>query len=80
MENQQLRVGAGADHMVSVHWHGKLSPFITRSNIPRGLVARIPRFHRGGPGSIPGVGTLFTFFSLHTANLNWLTQLGICDC
>ena len=34
-----------------------------KANIPRGLVARIPRFHRGGPGSIPGVGTLFTFFS-----------------
>ena len=24
--------------------------------IPRGLMARIPGFHPGGPGSIPGVG------------------------
>ena len=27
--------------------------------IPRGLMARIPGFHPGGPGSIPGVGKLF---------------------
>ena len=27
--------------------------------IPYGLVVRIPGFHPGGPGSIPGVGTLF---------------------
>ena len=26
--------------------------------IPRGLMARIPGFHPGGPGSIPGVGEL----------------------
>ena len=26
------------------------------SSIPRGLMARIPGFHPGGPGSIPGVG------------------------
>ena len=25
-------------------------------SIPRGLMARIPGFHPGGPGSIPGVG------------------------
>ena len=28
------------------------------SIIPHGLVVRIPAFHVGGPGSIPGVGTL----------------------
>ena len=28
-------------------------------NIPRGLMARIPGSHPGGPGSIPGVGVLF---------------------
>ena len=32
------------------------------SSIPRGLMARIPGFHPGGPGSIPGVGVQ-SFFS-----------------
>ena len=33
---------------------------ITLISIPHGLMARIPGFHPGGPGSIPGVGeTLF---------------------
>ena len=27
-------------------------------SIPHGLMARIPGFHPGGPGSIPGVGEL----------------------
>ena len=27
--------------------------------IPYGLVVRIPAFHAGGPGSIPGVGGVF---------------------
>ena len=27
------------------------------SGLPYGLVVRIPAFHAGGPGSIPGVGT-----------------------
>ena len=30
--------------------------------IPFGLVVRIPGFHPGGPGSIPGVGKLLLFF------------------
>ena len=35
------------------------------SAIPFGLVVRIPGFHPGGPGSIPGVGSyLFLFFFL----------------
>ena len=29
------------------------------SAIPYGLVVRIPAFHAGGPGSIPGVGANF---------------------
>ena len=29
------------------------------SVLPYGLVVRIPGFHPGGPGSIPGVGTYF---------------------
>ena len=32
------------------------------STIPRGLMARIPGFHPGGPGSIPGVGENFFIF------------------
>ena len=28
------------------------------NDLPYGLVVRIPGFHPGGPGSIPGVGTL----------------------
>ena len=31
-------------------------------HIPCGLVARIRRSHRRGPGSIPGTGVIFTFF------------------
>ena len=27
--------------------------------VPYGLVVRIPAFHAGGPGSIPGVGNIF---------------------
>ena len=30
-----------------------------RNRFPYGLVVRIPAFHVGGPGSIPGVGTSF---------------------
>ena len=32
-----------------------VQPIITE--IPCGLVVRIPGFHPGGPGSIPGMGT-----------------------
>ena len=32
------------------------------NNIPYGLVVRIPAFHAGGPGSIPGVGKFFFNF------------------
>ena len=32
------------------------------TTIPRGLMARIPGFHPGGPGSIPGVGGEPFFF------------------
>ena len=38
--------------------------FPTRTTVPDGLVARIRRFHRRGPGSIPGQGTKL----LKTAN------------
>ena len=35
--------------------------FIFKREIPRGLVVRIRRSHRRGPGSIPGLGWYFTF-------------------
>ena len=38
------------------------------SQIPRGLVARIRRFHRRGPGSIPGVGNGLVFLLRTTVN------------
>ena len=44
-----------------------LIPFfeLIHNAIPRGLMARIPGFHPGGPGSIPGVGEhLFRSFLL----------------
>ena len=35
------------------------------AGLPYGLVVRIPAFHAGGPGSIPGVGTeLLVLFTL----------------
>ena len=37
------------------------SIFFSLQPLPDGLVVRIPRFHRGGPGSIPGQGTHFFF-------------------
>jgi hypothetical protein len=38
--------------------------------VPYGLVVRIPAFHAGGPGSIPGVGRLFCkfFFIINKIN------------
>ena len=33
-----------------------------QSDLPLGLVVRIPGFHPGGPGSNPGVGSLSFFF------------------
>jgi hypothetical protein len=40
-------------------------------NIRYGLVARIPGFHPGGSGSIPGIGNFFSelFFIRHCQNL-----------
>ncbi len=32
------------------------------STIPRGLTVRIAGFHPAGPGSTPGVGTIFAVF------------------
>ena len=38
---------------------------ITTPEFPRGLVVRIRRSHRRGPGSIPGVGTLIFICIFH---------------
>ena len=37
----------------------------TNSVLPHGLVARIRRSHRRGPGSIPGGGVLFILHFYH---------------
>ena len=34
----------------------------TCKHIPFGLVVRVPGFHPGGPGSIPGMGRIFWCF------------------
>ena len=39
----------------------ELNPYVTWG-VPYGLVVRIPAFHAGGPGSIPGVGAR-TFYT-----------------
>ena len=45
------------------------------SIIPRGLVVRIPRSHRGGRGSIPRTGIIFIRFK-HQINhqMYWTTK------
>ena len=46
--------------------------------VPFGLVVRIPGFHPGGPGSIPGVGSnffspsLFIFFFYYNSTIYFL--------
>ena len=35
------------------------SEILVRNSIPYGLVARIPGFHPGGSGSIPGMGIFY---------------------
>ena len=39
---------------------------------PFGLVVRIPGFHPGGPGSIPGMGS-YLFFSPSSCSSNYCT-------
>ena len=45
-------------HLTTLFVSDKLT---MHSVFPYGLVVRIPAFHVGGPGSIPGVGTQFLF-------------------
>ena len=39
-------------------FRNKYIQFHQQRSVPCGLVVRIPGFHPGGPGSIPGMGTL----------------------
>ena len=39
----------------------QINTFTVITHIPYGLVARIPGFHPGGSGSIPGMGNIFLF-------------------
>ena len=46
-------------------WKGScVNLFWAVEEFPRGLTARISGFHPGGPGSTPGVGTLFSWIFL----------------
>ena len=41
------------------YFYNKINLCTSVNYIPYGLVVRIPAFHAGGPGSIPGVGIIF---------------------
>ena len=43
----------------SCKYHNTCIDMGANEGLPYGLVVRIPGFHPGGPGSIPGVGTIF---------------------
>ena len=38
---------------------------MARLSVPDGLGVRIPGFHPGGPGSIPGLGAFFYYFTTY---------------
>ena len=46
--------------------------------VPYGLVVRIRRSHRRGPGSIPGVGTTFLLFIFFLFSLHSFSQFLSC--
>ena len=50
---------------------------MVRRKLPYGLVVMIQRFHRRGPGSIPGVGSAFTVFL--NMQLIWQLNVFLCD-
>lgn len=68
---QNRRQGAANDSIFEEILHNLRYPFFhlslvedlqsNKSVIPCGLVVRIPAFHAGGPGSIPGVGAPIFF-------------------
>ena len=43
-------------------------------DLPFGLVVRIPGFHPGGPGSIPGVGS-YIFFPFFITNASFFISI-----
>ena len=49
-------------------------------DLPYGLVVRIPAFHAGGPGSIPGVGTHFVIAQTMRSGkgFNYFADIIIC--
>ena len=51
---------------------------VSRHDIPRGLMARIPGFHPGGPGSIPGVGDLILCFCQQSLTNSSHLQFALC--
>ena len=74
-------------HIKAVHViFGRFKKRQTQDSVRRGLVARIPGFHPGGPGSIPGVGISrfvnhnVDFYLLLNACLNAISTLNISIC
>ena len=54
-------------------------PIVTCSiQLRRGLVVRIPGFHPGGPGSIPGAGTHFLLLQKSSIKTTAM-QTELCD-
>ena len=41
---------------------------MTKHSVPDGLGVRIPGFHPGGPGSIPGLGAFFLKYTQSNTN------------
>ena len=65
----------------SARWARDITQKLERfaPSLPCGLVVRIPGFHPGGPGSIPGMGTflfLFSFFFFQKGELK-LADFGL---
>ena len=48
--------------------------------LPYGLVVRIPGFHPGGPGSIPGVGSNCAFILFSWCSFSFCSQLRMHLC
>ena len=64
--NSKFQKGYSRDLLapdLKIYWLGTIKGChrtrLQFSTLPYGLVVRIPGFHPGGPGSIPGVGTYF---------------------
>ena len=60
----QKKAGAFFNQIIAGERLLKYNLFKSKMYLPRGLVVRIRRSHRRGPGSIPGVGILFISFAL----------------